>query len=203
MKIAAIDVGSNSLHLLISRVLPDHSHEIIYRDKAMVRLGSRAFTRGELTLPTQRRALLALERFAEVIKRFEADVVLGVATSAVREASNGMAFLREVRRRTGLKIDRIPGTEEARLVAVAVASLPSFHRGRHLVVDIGGGSTELAFLEDEEPRLMESLRIGAVRLADAVIVKDRPGKKGLRDYVAAARDQMGAAYRRLRDQKFD
>ncbi|MDZ4803313.1 MAG: Ppx/GppA phosphatase family protein [Candidatus Eisenbacteria bacterium] len=203
MKIAAIDVGSNSLHLLIARILPDHSHEVIYKDKSMVRLGSRSFARGELTLSTQRRAFLALERFAEVIKRFEVDVVLGVATSAVREASNGTAFLREVRRRTGLKIDRISGSEEARLVAVAVASLPPFHQGQHLVVDIGGGSTELAFLDDEEPQFMESIRIGAIRLADAVVVKDRPGKKGLKQYMAAARDQMGAVHRRLRDQKFD
>jgi len=203
MKIAAIDVGSNSLHLLISKVLPDHSHEVIYKDKSMVRLGYHSFARGELALPNQRRALLALERFAEVIKRFDVDVVLGVATSAVREASNGVAFLREVKRRTGLKIDRISGSEEARLVAVAVAGLPPFDRGQNLVIDIGGGSTELAFLFDEEPRLMESLRIGAVRLADSVAVKDRPGKKGLKDYMAAARDQMGSVHRRLRDQKFD
>ncbi|HEX7879394.1 MAG TPA: Ppx/GppA phosphatase family protein [Candidatus Eisenbacteria bacterium] len=203
MKIAAIDVGSNSIHLLIARVLPDHGYEIIHKDKAMVRLGSRAFARRELTAATQRRAFVALERFAEVIRRFEVDVVVGVATSAVREASNGTAFLREVRRRTGLKIDRIAGAEEARLVAVAVAGLPPFGRGRHLVVDIGGGSTELAVLNDEEPQVIDSLRMGAVRLADEVRVKDRPGKKGIREYMAAAREGMGAAHRRLRDQAFD
>jgi exopolyphosphatase/guanosine-5'-triphosphate,3'-diphosphate pyrophosphatase len=203
VRIAAIDVGSNSIHLLITRLRPDHSFEVVYKDKAMVRLGARTFARGELPAPAQRRALVTLERFARVIERFEAEVVLGVATSAVREARNGAAFLREVKRQTGLKVDRISGPEEARLVAVAVAGLPEFQHGRHLVIDIGGGSTELAFLEDEEPRLIESFKMGCVRLADLVRIKDPPGKKGVKRLMAAAADQMGSMHRRLRGRTFD
>lgn len=203
MKIAALDIGSNSIHLLVTRLRPDHSYEVIYRDKAMVRLGDRTFARGLLSDAAQRRAILALERFAQIIRRFETDRTLAVATSAVREASNGTAFLREVRRRTGLKVDRISGAEEARLVATAVGALPEFHRGRHLVIDIGGGSTEMAFLEDEEPRHVESLKVGAVRLANMTRLKARPGKKGLKQLRAAAADLLGTAPRRLRGRTFD
>jgi exopolyphosphatase/guanosine-5'-triphosphate,3'-diphosphate pyrophosphatase len=203
MKIAAIDVGSNSIHMLIVRVLPDHSYETIYKDKAMVRLGSGAFSRGMLTDAAQKKALAALDRFAQVIRRFETDAVLGVATSAVREARNGVSFLKRIREETKLKIDRISGNEEARLVAVAVGGLSPFNRGRHLVIDIGGGSTELAFLENQEPHRVESLKLGAVRLAESLSLKNKPGKKGVKELRRAARDHVGAALRRLRGSSFD
>lgn len=203
MKLAAIDVGSNSIHLMIVRVLPDHSCETIYRDKAMVRLGAGTFRRGQLSIAAQRRALSVLERFARVIQTFKVDDTVGVATSAVREASNGLEFLREVRRRTGLRIHRISGQEEARLVGVAVGALAPFHRGRWLVVDIGGGSTELAGLEQQEPRELDSLKLGCVRLAERVPLDDPPGKKGIKQLRRAAREEMGPFLRRLATRPYD
>lgn len=203
MKLAAIDVGSNSIHLMIVRILPDHSRETIYKDKAMVRLGAGTFRRGQLSAAAQNRAFRVLERFARVIETFKVDDTVGVATSAVREAANGLEFLREVRRRTGLKIHRISGQEEARLVAVAVGALPPFNRGRWLVVDIGGGSTELAGLEQQEPREVDSLKIGCVRLAEQLPLADPPGKKGLKQLRRAARDEMGPFLRRLATRPYD
>lgn len=198
MKLAAIDVGSNSIHLMIVRLLPDHSYETIYRDKATVRLGGgRAFARGQLSADAQRRGVSVLRRFAQVIQKFEVDDVVGVATSAVREAENGTAFLREVRRQTGLRINRISGQEEARLVAVAVSALPPFNRGRWLVIDIGGGSTELARLDNGTPRQVDSLKVGCVRLAEGVTLEARPGKKGLRRLRSAAHAELGGLNRRL------
>ncbi len=203
MKLAAIDVGSNSIHLMICRTLPDHSYEVIYKDKAMVRLGSRVFANGVLSESSRKRGLVVMERFSQVIRRFDVDAVVGVATSAVREAKNGNAFLREVRRLTGLKIDRISGAEEARLVAVAVGAVAPFDQGRRLVIDIGGGSTELACLENQEPYYTQSMKMGAVRLTEEVGLGDRPGKKGIKALKSAAQDRLGPLLRRLKGQTFD
>jgi exopolyphosphatase/guanosine-5'-triphosphate,3'-diphosphate pyrophosphatase len=202
MRLAALDVGSNSIHLLIVRVLPDHSYEPVYRDKAMVRLGARVFASGELTRASQKRAMVVLERYAQVVRKFEVDRVIGVATSAVREAENGIAFLRDVRVATGLKIDRISGTEEARLVAAAVAAMPPFDRGEALVIDIGGGSTELAWIENQAPRQVQSVKTGAVRLSEEAPVKNRPGKKGLRGIQRVATEKLSPFTRRLKKKSF-
>ena len=203
MKLAALDVGSNSIHLLIARIRPDHSYEIIYKDKAMVRLGSRAFRDGVLAAASRNRAMVALRRYAQVIDKFEVGEVIATATSAVREASNGASFLREVKQKTGLKIDRISGPEEARLVAVAVGAVSPFDRGRHLVIDIGGGSTELAVLEDQEPRSMQSYKLGCVRLAEEFPLRGKTGRKGLKDLRSRTRERMGPLLRGLTGQSFE
>ena len=169
----------------------------------MVRLGAGTFRRGQLSIAAQRRALSVLERFARVIQTFKVDDTVGVATNAVREASNGREFCG----RCGAAPDSGSASylrqEEARLVGVAVGALAPFHRGRWLVVDIGGGSTELAGLEQQEPRELDSLKLGCVRLAERVPLDDPPGKKGIKQLRRAAREEMGPFLRRLATRPYD
>src|SRR6478672_2261180 len=115
MKIAAVDVGTNSLHLLIARVGADGILEPLDRSKEMVRLGDSAF-KGAITPEAFARAVETLKRFRENADRVGCDALIAVATSATREAENGGDFVRVVRDETGIELNVIAGDEEARLI---------------------------------------------------------------------------------------
>ncbi len=161
--LAAIDIGTNSIHMVIARVGEGHSFEIIDREKEMVRLGSGGGDMKELETAAMDRGVAALGRFRQIADSHGAAVV-AVATSAVREAANAGAFLERARDEAGIEVEVVSGFEEARLIHLGVLqALPVVGR-RHLVVDIGGGSTEIVVAEGVEPELTRSLKLGAIRL---------------------------------------
>src|SRR5262249_40904983 len=116
MRIAAIDIGTNSLHMIITRVRPDLSFEVIDREKEMVRLGAGGLDGRSLTNEAMESALLVLSKFRRLAESHRVDEIVAVATSAVREADNGGEFLHAVVARTGIRPRVISGTEEARLI---------------------------------------------------------------------------------------
>ena len=116
MRIAAIDIGTNSVHVIIVQVRPDRSFEIIDREKEMVRLGSGGLGGRSLTEPAMVSALQALGKFTRLAESHDVDEIVAAATSAVREADNGREFLNAIRQRTGIQVRVISGTEEARLI---------------------------------------------------------------------------------------
>ena len=116
MRIAAIDIGTNSVHVIIVQVRPDRSFEIIDREKEMVRLGSGGLGGRSLTEPAMLAALQALGKFTRLAESHDVDEIVAAATSAVREADNGREFLNAIRQRTGIQVRVISGTEEARLI---------------------------------------------------------------------------------------
>ena len=119
MRLAAIDIGTNSVHMIVARVRPDFSFEIIDREKEMVRLGAGGLDGKKLTPEAIAAALQALSKFARLARSHDVDRFLAVATSATREAENGGAFLRAIERKTGIRPRIITGTEEARLIHLA------------------------------------------------------------------------------------
>ncbi|HEY7543749.1 MAG TPA: hypothetical protein VID27_02645, partial [Blastocatellia bacterium] len=141
MKIAAIDIGSNSIHLVIMRATPGQHLEIIDREKDMARLGAGTLREHRLSKETTERAIRALRRFKQVSDSIGADVILTTATAAVREADNADEFIETVRKEVGIDIQLLPGVEEARLIALAVSEATDFNDQRGLIIDIGGGST--------------------------------------------------------------
>ncbi|MDX2273250.1 MAG: Ppx/GppA phosphatase family protein [Cyanobacteriota bacterium] len=185
--VAAIDVGTNSLHMVLVKINPRFpSFTIISRQKETVRLGEYADAQSNLSEKAMQRAYQALERFVEVAGSFEAESIVAVATSAVREAPNGMAFLQEVKRRIGLTIDLISGQEEARRIYLGVLSAMEFNQQAHVMVDIGGGSTELILGDGHEPEFLRSIKVGAVRLTQMFLHNDPPTPsqyRQLQDYV--------------------
>ena len=172
MKLAAIDIGSNSIHLVIVRAVKGQHPEIIDREKEMVRLGAGTLREHRLSKKTIERAITTLRRFKKMAEHNGADPIIATATSAVRESRNSDQFIEQVRKEVGLEVQVLPGVEEARLIAMAVSEVTEFNYRRALIIDIGGGSTEFIITGGEEPELMLSLRLGAVRLTEKFISTD-------------------------------
>ncbi len=172
MKLAAIDIGSNSIHLVIVRAAEGQHLEIIDREKEMVRLGAGTLQVHSLAKETVDRAIAALSRFRKLAEAARVDRIITTATAAVREAHNADAFTDRVRKEVGLDVWILPGVEEARLIALAVSEVTDFGGRRALIIDIGGGSTEFIITHGGEPSLLESMRLGAVRLSEKFVTTD-------------------------------
>ncbi|MBH8562872.1 Ppx/GppA family phosphatase [Nostoc sp. CENA67] len=171
--IAAIDLGTNSLHMVVVKIDPTlPSFSIIAREKETVRLGDRDITTGELKPEIIAKAIATLGRFQEVAKTFDAETIIAVATSAVREAPNGKDFLHQIETELNLSVDLISGQEEARRIYLGVLSGMEFNNQPQMIIDIGGGSTEIILGDSHEPRTLTSTKIGAVRLTSELIKTD-------------------------------
>ncbi|MGD1908249.1 MAG: HD domain-containing protein [Leptolyngbyaceae cyanobacterium] len=168
--IAAIDVGTNSIHMVVGKIQPQlPAFTIIDREKETVRLGNFSAQTGGLAEEAMARAIKSLKRCRAIAESFRAEEILAVATSATREAANGNAFLERVEQEVGLSLNLISGTEEARRIYLGVLSGMEFHRRPHAIIDIGGGSTELILGTGEPHRFLSSTKVGAVRLTGQLV----------------------------------
>ena len=171
--IAAIDLGTNSVHMVIVRIEPSlPSFSIIGKEKETVRLGDRDIETGNLKLKIMEKTVNALARFQEIAKNLDAQAIIAVATSAIREAPNGREFLYRIKRELNLDVDLISGQEEARRIYLGVLSGMEFNNEPHTIIDIGGGSTELILGDSHEERCLNSTKVGAVRLTSELITTD-------------------------------
>ena len=163
--IAAIDIGTNSVHLVVARPIDGGPPEVLTREKAPIRLGSGSSDMKRLDPDAVSRAVDALDRFRRIAEAHDAEIV-AVATSAVREAEDRGIFLKRARDEAQVDVGVISGVEEARLIHLgALGSVPAADR-RHLVIDIGGGSTEVVIGEGTTATLARSLKVGHIRLTD-------------------------------------
>ncbi|HLW72336.1 MAG TPA: Ppx/GppA phosphatase family protein [Candidatus Binataceae bacterium] len=174
MRLAAIDVGSNSLHMIIADVTRDGRIDVIDRVKEMVRLGRRSFTTGRLTDEAMEMAVRTLAYFRRLAKLRRVGRMRAVATSAVREAHNRTEFIQRIRRETGIAVEIISGHDEARLIFDAARHALGLEGGPHLLVDVGGGSVELVLVKDAKPLWLKSVRLGAARLTERFLFDDPP-----------------------------
>ena len=178
-KLAAIDIGTNSTHLLIAAVdtsLGTFSIELA--EKSTTRLGERDPETGALSDAAMQRGMDTLRRFRDLAVSHAVEEVVTAATSAAREAPNGRDFLQAIQDELGLEVDLVSGPEEARLIYLGVLSGMSFGDRPHLVLDIGGGSTELILADGRDARALTSTRVGAVRLQrDFIKVDPLPPKR--------------------------
>ena len=174
MKIAAIDIGSNSLHMVIVEVTASGSggFRVIDREKDMVRLGSSTLARGHLSAAAMRAGLEVLARYKRIAGNHGVDKVLAVATSAVREAGNGEDFLERIGREISIWARAISGDEEARLIYLAALHSIHLEGRRALVLDIGGGSVELALGVGGSLEHMVSEKLGVLRLSEEFAKSD-------------------------------
>jgi exopolyphosphatase/guanosine-5'-triphosphate,3'-diphosphate pyrophosphatase len=200
MKIAAIDIGSNSIHMVIARV-GRRGFEIVDRAKEMVGLGRSTLTHGRLSPAAIDSGFRTLETFKRLAEEHHADPILAVATSAVREARNGGDFALRVWDRLGLHIDVITGSAEAKLIFLAAAHAMDFRRQRPVVIDVGGGSVEMIAGRGNEIRWIESFKLGVVRLTERFLHSDPPTAReveALRAYVERVLANVSRRVRRLR-----
>jgi exopolyphosphatase/guanosine-5'-triphosphate,3'-diphosphate pyrophosphatase len=171
VRLAAIDIGTNSVHMIVVRVRPDFSFEVVDREKEMVRLGAGGLDGRKLTPESMNAALQALSKFARLAQSHQVDEVLAVATSATREAENGGAFLRTIERKTGIRPRVITGTEEARLIHLAAVYGVDTPKPA-VVIDIGGGSVEITLGSGREVEFARSFKIGVIRLTERFVDSD-------------------------------
>jgi exopolyphosphatase/guanosine-5'-triphosphate,3'-diphosphate pyrophosphatase len=144
---------------------------IIAREKETIRLGN-FDEKGNLKAETIQRAITCLKRFQEVADSFNAEQIVAVATSAVREAPNGREFIKRVADEINLNVSLISGQEEARRIYLGVLSAVEFDHQPHIIIDIGGGSTELILGDGGEPLFLSSTKVGAVRLTKEYVKSD-------------------------------
>ena len=172
MRLAAIDIGTNSVHMIVVQVRPDGSFEVIDREKEMVRLGAGGLDGKALTDTAMTAALQALSKFRRLADSYSVDEILAAATSATREAENGGDFLTSITAQTGIRPRIITGAEEARLIHIAAAYGADLGRGTGVVIDIGGGSVEITLGTSTQVQLAKSFKIGSIRVTERFVKTD-------------------------------
>ncbi len=190
MRIAIIDLGTNSVRFDVHQLGPGNRVRTLHREKLMVRLGQGVFTAGKLDPEAIRRTLEAFTSFKRTAQDLHANRTVAFGTSALREASDGDRLLTAIRRKTGIDISVISGTEEARLIAVGVLAhetLPS--KGRFGLIDIGGGSTEITLCQGRQVEVGDSFPLGTARLQQVFLKSSPPAKSTKRGELSAV-DQL-------------
>jgi exopolyphosphatase/guanosine-5'-triphosphate,3'-diphosphate pyrophosphatase len=172
MRVAAIDLGSNSFHLLVVEILGPTSFETVLQEKMMIQLGKTALVSGRLDPEAMERGLQCLDEFRRMALARHVERTLAVATSAIREAENGEEFLHRARTESGIAVRVISGREEARLIHLAVSRNVDLARRKALIVDIGGGSVELAVGDAARMYYGTSQKIGFLRLQGRFVTAD-------------------------------
>src|SRR5579862_9095428 len=185
-RIAAIDIGSNSIRQIVADVSSDGDIFVVDEMKAAPRLGAKLAKTHALQPDTMDAAIEALGRMATLARQYGAQRIEAVATSAVRDADNAELFLARVKRETGLRVKVLHGDEEARLCFRSALAHFELAAGRCVIMDIGGGSVELAASADGVVEHLASLPLGAIRLSERFL-KDGGGAKRVRRLRRAVR----------------
>lgn len=197
MRLGVLDIGSNTVHLLVVDAHQGAAPLPAWKSKISLRLAEHLGADGRI----DDEALAELIGFAGQARQRAEDLgvteFIAFATSAVRDAPNGLEVLAAVRERTGIEVEVLSGEEEARLTFLAVRRWFGWSAGRILVLDIGGGSLELASGADEEPDVALSLPLGAGRLTRDLLPGDPPGEDAVRAARKVVRASLGEVIGRL------
>jgi exopolyphosphatase/guanosine-5'-triphosphate,3'-diphosphate pyrophosphatase len=198
---AAIDIGSNSCRLKIARVVA-HRLKTLHEDREVTRLGSSVFESGLVSPEAMAATLRALKRFQRAVQAHAVDRTRVVATSAMRDARNGLAFQAWVKAETGWNMEIISGLEEGRLIHHGVINGEAGVAGRVLLVDLGGGSCEITLSENKRIRETVSVPLGAVRLTEEFLTAgDPPPAEGLAQMRQLIARELRRARRRIPAEK--
>jgi exopolyphosphatase / guanosine-5'-triphosphate,3'-diphosphate pyrophosphatase len=179
LKLAAIDIGSNSIKVVVVEAAESDSFNVLASDRQTVRLGQETLVNRHISNAAMQRATDCLKRFRSLAKDHGAEQVVATATAFLREADNSAEFVRVIEQQTGLRVDVLSGIEEARLIGLAASHGCTEKGVTSLNIDIGGGSTEISIFRDGEPLILRSMPIGAVGLTDRFIRSDPPSANEL------------------------
>lgn len=199
MRIAAIDIGTNSIHMVIARAAGSSGFEVVDREREVVQIGRGSFDGSRLRAEAIRRTVAALARFADLARRQQVDRILCTATAAVREARNGGAFVQAAREACGIAPRVIPPEEEGRLIHLAVTSALQLEEGPSLIVDIGGGSVQLVIADRDRLHETLSVPLGALRLYEELLASDPPERRDLQRLRRRIRRESAAALSTIAD----
>jgi exopolyphosphatase / guanosine-5'-triphosphate,3'-diphosphate pyrophosphatase len=181
LRVAAIDIGTNSVHMVIVEVTDQLAFRILGSEKDLTNLGSAALVHHKLTRRAMVHTYQILSRYTQIARKLDCDVIRAYATSAVRECANGGDFVQLLKLELGLDIRVISAQEEARLIYLAVRQAVDLGDQPTLIVDIGGGSAEIIVGTAEKPLLLQSRKLGASRLTQQFVLSDPISKRNLKD----------------------
>lgn len=198
MRLGVLDVGSNTVHLLVVDALRGGHPTPMTSEKSELRLAEHLDDTGALTRAGSDALVRAVQQAGAAAAAAECADLLAFATSALRDAANSGAVLARVRSETGIALQVLPGDDEARYTFLAVRRWYGWSAGRLLVLDIGGGSLELATGRDEHPAAAASLPLGAARLTRERFSTDPPGHPDIDALRAHLDEQLAPVARRLR-----
>lgn len=190
LRAGAIDVGSNAIRLLVAEFKDPHSYRVLENVRGPVRMGHGVFLTGKLAPEVAREAIRTLTAFRTRMEELGVVAYLAVATSAVRESANEEEFIKRVWRESGVLLETINGSEEARLIHRGVRERMELGTGRWLLADVGGGSVEVSLVDASGVIWTESHTMGAVRLLEELAVNaEEPGRlpRLLTEYVDTLR----------------
>lgn len=189
-KLAAIDIGSNSIKLALCEAAASDSFRVFFAEKDPVRLGHETLRERHLSSEATERAARSINRFRQIAGTRGAQKILAVATASVRAADNQQEFIEKVEKATGVRVEILSAVEEARLIGVAVSALCGDKTETLINIDIGGGSTELSLMNKGEPEQLFSMKLGAVGLTEGFLKSDPPTEKELKNLRLFIRSQM-------------
>ncbi|MEO5617226.1 MAG: Ppx/GppA phosphatase family protein [Candidatus Eisenbacteria bacterium] len=201
MRIAAIDIGTNSIHMVIADAVAGGGFEVVDRERDVVQIGRGSFGAGRLRRAAIQRCVDALARFVQLARRHQTDRILCTATAAVREARNGGEFLQAARAASGVTPRVIPAEEEGRLIYLAIKGALQIGTRPALIVDIGGGSMQLVVGDADRLRLATSAPIGALRLTELLIESDPPTRGEVQKLKRHIRKHARAALKKVAELK--
>ena len=175
-KLAAIDIGSNSIRLLVSNVITDKRNTLFKKSsltRLPIRLGSDAFGKGKISIKNIRKLKTGMQAYRRIMEVHEVEMYRACATSALREASNGVEVTEMILEETGVNIELIDGKEEARIIfnSEMISSIRD-QEDTFLYIDVGGGSTELTLFYKDQIRASRSFKIGTIRLLKDMVHKE-------------------------------
>lgn len=203
MRIAALDVGSNSFHLIVVQVTSTGHFEVLDRAKEMVRLGEGSLRSGIIPPAVFKRGLEALASLRRLADRHQPDALVAIATSAVREAQNGGEFVRAARDEVGVDIQVVRGQEEARLIYLGARGSLDLDGKRTVLFDLGGGSMEVILADARELYFAASLKMGVIRVTEEWGASEPPTAREMSALRDRLRRMMEPVIARVRSMGFD
>ncbi len=165
MKIAVIDLGTNTFHLVIAEI-QKQDYKIIYKERAIVKIGQDSFQKGILTPVAYKKTLAVMLKFKQAIEQHSVDYIRAIGTSTLRAVSNSQEIIQEIRNKTSIHVNVISGAEEAKLVYQGIQQGLKIEQKKALIMDIGGGSIEFIIGNHEKALWKQSFEIGIQRLKD-------------------------------------
>jgi exopolyphosphatase/guanosine-5'-triphosphate,3'-diphosphate pyrophosphatase len=189
VKLAIIDIGTNTFKLMIARV-QDGNFLVIDKEKIPVKLGEGGINNNVIAHNPFQRGLKAMKTHKATIDRFEVDKTLAFATSAIRSAENGRDFVKKVKAETGIEIEVISGNREAELIYYGVRQALDLGDEKVLIMDIGGGSTEFIIADRNRMYWKHSFDLGAARLLEVINPSEPISKNEIKKLRAYLKEQM-------------
>lgn len=203
MRLGVLDIGSNTAHLAVVDGRPDGTFKPLVQRRVVLKLAEAAFPSMEVPEEAAQRLIVTVGEMRAFATGQRVDALVAFATSAIREATNGMAVLGRLREATGVPVRVLPGVEEARLTYLAARNWATFSAHSLLVLDIGGGSLEVAGGEGEHPEIADSLPLGATRLTRRFVHSDPPASEELAALRVHCLGLLGPLVGRVREHGWD